>query len=70
MLNEKIKTAYETLDTLGEKNNTFGMIKEGFNELIAENAELKAANAQLEADQISTLEAVAEMYEMMLGGTL
>lgn len=47
-------------------------MEEEFNEKIKAKeeqiAELEAKNAQLEQDNLTTLEALAEVYELMLGG--
>jgi hypothetical protein len=66
----EIYNAYEVLDRLAEKSKMFKMINEDFKAKDTQIAELKAKNEVLEADQLSTLEAIAELYEMMLGGVL
>lgn len=65
--------AYEVLEYLmntSKDGNTsmWGLIRLELERLKVENETLKATNTQLESDQLQTLEAIAEVYETLLGG--
>lgn len=67
--------AYQVLEHLmsNSKNgetSMWGLLKNEMDRLNNENTVLKQENETLQLDQISTLEAIAELYEMMLGGII
>lgn len=65
-----LTTAQGVFGYFAEHTEILKPIQDEFLQKDIKIAELKAENLALKTDQVATLEAIAEIYEVMLGGAI